>query len=64
MKSPKPSETLNSKRIRLFPQISERRTIERGGYETWTSNGSKLVPEALDMIVDGSVEVLKGLFGR
>jgi len=38
--------------------------IERGGYETWTSNGSKLVPEALDMIVDGSVETLRGLFGR
>jgi len=36
--------------------------IERGGYETWTSNGSKLVPEALDMIVDGGVGLLKELF--
>ena len=36
--------------------------LERGGYETWTSNGSKLVPEALDMIVDNSVDLLKGLF--
>ena len=39
------------------------RALERGGYETWTSNGSKLVPEALDMIVDGSLELLRGLFG-
>jgi len=38
--------------------------IERGGYETWTSNGSKLVPEALDMIVDGSVGLLKELFAK
>ena len=37
--------------------------IERGGYETWTSNGSKLVPEALDMIVDGAVSLISSLFG-
>ncbi|MFP4029107.1 MAG: hypothetical protein ACLFWL_15050 [Candidatus Brocadiia bacterium] len=35
--------------------------LERGGYETWTSNGSKLVPEALDMIVEGSVELLDSI---
>ena len=38
------------------------RALERGGYETWTSSNSKLVPEALDMIVDGSVELLDSLF--
>lgn len=38
------------------------RALERGGYETWTSSNSKLVPEALDMIVDSSVELLDGLF--
>ena len=34
----------------------------RACYETWTSSNSKLVPEALDMIVDSSVELLDGLF--
>lgn len=37
--------------------------LERGGYETWTSNGSKLVPEALDMITNASIELLHNLFG-
>ena len=36
--------------------------LECGGYETWTSSNSKLVPEALDMIVDSSVELLGSLF--
>jgi hypothetical protein len=36
--------------------------LERGGYETWTANWSKLVPEALDMIVDNSVDLLNELF--
>jgi hypothetical protein len=36
--------------------------LERGGYETVTGSNSKLVPEALDMVVDNSVEVLGGLF--
>jgi len=36
--------------------------IRRGGYETWTAGWSKLVPEALDMIVDGSVKLLKDMF--
>ena len=36
--------------------------LERGGYETWTSNWSKLVPEALDMIVDNAVDLLGSLF--
>jgi len=43
--------------------IPTAQALERGGYETWTSNGSKLVPEALDMIVDQAVELLHGLFG-
>jgi hypothetical protein len=38
------------------------RALERGGYETWISNASKLAPEALDLIVDNSVSVLKTLF--
>jgi hypothetical protein len=42
--------------------IPTREALRRGGYETWTSNGSKLVPKALDMIVDGSVSLLRELF--
>ena len=38
------------------------RALERGGYETVTGSNSKLVPEALDMIVDSSVELLGSLF--
>ena len=37
--------------------------IRRGGYETTPSNGSKLVPEALQMITDKSVELLEELHG-
>ena len=40
------------------------RALEGGGYETWTCSNSKLVPEALDMIVDNSVELLNELFAR
>ena len=40
------------------------RALERGGYETVTGTNSKLVPEALDMIVDGSVKLLDSLFAR
>lgn len=36
--------------------------LERGGYETVTGSNSKLAPEALDMIVDSSVELLGSLF--
>ena len=36
--------------------------LQRGGYETWTSNGSKLVPEALDTIVDYAVATIEELF--
>ena len=36
--------------------------LERGGYETVTGTNSKLVPEALDMIVDSSVELLNSVF--
>jgi len=42
--------------------VPTRRALERGGYETWTSSNSKLAPEALDMIVDSSVDLLGGLF--
>jgi len=41
--------------------VPTREALQRGGYETWTSNGSKLVPEALDLIVDASVELLREL---
>ena len=40
------------------------RALKGGGYETWTCSNSKLVPEALDMIVDNSVELLNELFTR
>lgn len=36
--------------------------IERGGYETWTGLGSKLCPDALDIIVDKSTEMLRQIF--
>ena len=42
--------------------VPTRRALERGGYETWTSSNSKLAPEALDMIVDSSVDLLGRLF--
>lgn len=35
-----------------------------GGYETRTGAGSKLAPEALGMIGDAALEMLKGVFGR
>ena len=37
--------------------------IRRGGYETRPSSASKLVPEALQMIADRSVELLHQLYG-
>ncbi|MCC7146562.1 MAG: hypothetical protein IT443_08960 [Phycisphaeraceae bacterium] len=36
--------------------------IERGGYETDLSSGSKLAPEALEMITQSSLELLKQLY--
>jgi len=36
--------------------------LKRGGYETWTSSFSKLVPGALDMIVDATVALLNEMF--
>ena len=36
--------------------------INRGGYETLPSNGSKLAPEALQTITDKSVEMLEELY--
>jgi len=38
------------------------RAFQRGGYETRTGQGSKLAPEALTMIGDTSLEMLKALF--
>ncbi len=37
--------------------------IRRGGYETTPSVGSKLAPEALEMIVERSVKLLEELYG-
>jgi len=36
--------------------------LERGGYETRPGNWSKLPPEALNLIVDKSGEILRELF--
>ena len=36
--------------------------IERGGYETKTCMGSRLAPQALSMVVEGSVRLLNELF--
>ena len=38
------------------------KALERGGYETVMGSNSKLVPEALDMIIDNSVELLGSMF--
>jgi len=38
--------------------------MPRGGYETWTANWSRLVPEALDMIVEASVGLLEEVFAE
>jgi hypothetical protein len=38
--------------------------IRRGGYETRPSSASKLIPEALQMITDQSVALLKELYAR
>ncbi len=42
--------------------VPTREAFDRGGYETDTSLGSCLVPEALEMITDASVQLLKALF--
>jgi hypothetical protein len=36
--------------------------LKAGGYETWAGAGSKLAPEALDMITDASIDLLRELF--
>lgn len=41
--------------------IPTAQAFSRGGFETDTSNGSKLVPEALEMIGDASLKMLKSL---
>ena len=38
--------------------------FQRGGHEVETTLWSKLVPEALDMIVDTSIKLLKEMFGK
>jgi neutral ceramidase len=40
------------------------RAFQRGGYETRPGAGSKLAPEALTMIGDASLELLKSLFAK
>jgi neutral ceramidase len=42
--------------------IPNKHAFKGGGYETWTSAWSKLVPEALEMICDASVELLEDVF--
>lgn len=42
--------------------IPTREALSRGGYETRVSNGSKLAPEALGMIGDASLAMIRELF--
>jgi len=42
--------------------IPTREALVRGGYETRVSNGSKLAPEALQMIGDASLAMIRELF--
>ncbi|RAV19263.1 hypothetical protein [Paenibacillus contaminans] len=42
--------------------IPTKEAFLRGGYETTTSNWSKFVPDALDRIVEASIETLKQVF--
>jgi len=42
--------------------VPTRAALKRGGYETRTSTWSQLAPQALDVIVDESVRLLKQLF--
>jgi len=42
--------------------IPTEQAFARGGYETWTANWSRLVPQALDMIADATAQVLRELF--
>lgn len=44
--------------------IPTKQAFKGGGYETWTCAWSKLVPEALEMICDASVELLEEVFPR
>jgi hypothetical protein len=44
--------------------IPTKDAFDRGGHEVNTTTWSKLVPEALDMIVDASTVLLRGLFGQ
>ncbi|NLC57840.1 MAG: hypothetical protein GX774_13470 [Armatimonadetes bacterium] len=43
--------------------IPTREALHRGGHEVNTRYWAKLVPEALDQIVDGATEVLREVFG-
>ena len=42
--------------------IPTAQAFKNGGYETWTSNGSKFQPEALEQIADAALKLLKELF--
>jgi len=44
--------------------LPTKRAFPRGGHECTTGNWSRLVPEALDTVVEKSVEMLHGLFDR
>lgn len=44
--------------------VPTRAAFPRGGHEVETSYWSKLVPDALDRIVDASLELLRGVFPR
>ena len=42
--------------------IPTKHALDRGGYETRTANWSKLIPEALDAIVDEAVDLVREIF--
>jgi hypothetical protein len=44
--------------------IPTKEAFTRGGHEVNTTHWSKLVPEALDMIVDGATQCLSKVFGK
>jgi len=42
--------------------VPTKHALEGGGFETRTANWSKLAPEALDMISDAAIDLLKDVF--
>jgi len=62
MKSPAARTFVASNANGYAGYVPTPQALARGGYETVTGTNSKLVPEALDMIVDSSVGLLNSVF--